>query len=312
MRMLARRLALLGLALVVASAVIFAVVDLVPGDPAVFVLGTGARPDTVAALREQLGLDLPWPVRYAQWLGGVLTGDMGTSLAYRTPVAGMILDRLQVSLPLALMALALAVAVALPVGMLAASRRGRPADALAMGAAQVGIALPNFWFAMLLVLVFAVKLRWLPAGGFPGWSDPLAALRALILPAFALALPQAAILARVLRSALIETLGQDYIRSARAKGLSRAQVLRRHALRNALIPVLTILGMQFAFLLAGAIIIENVFYLPGLGRLIFQAISQRDLVVVQSAVLVLVAAVILVTFLVDLAYAAVDPRLRGR
>nr|WP_205957848.1 ABC transporter permease [Paracoccus salipaludis] len=310
--MLARRLALLALALVVASAVIFAVVDLVPGDPAVFVLGTGARPDTLAALRQQLGLDLPWPTRYARWLGGVLTGDLGTSLAYKAPVAGMILDRVQVSLPLALMALGLAVAVALPVGMLAASRRGRPADALAMGAAQVGIALPNFWFAMLLVLVFAVKLRWLPAGGFPGWSDPLAALRALVLPAVALALPQAAILARVLRSALIETLGQDYIRSARAKGLSRAQVLRRHALRNALIPVLTILGMQFSFLLAGAIIIENVFYLPGLGRLIFQAISQRDLVVVQSAVLVLVAAVILVTFLVDLAYAAVDPRLRGR
>ena len=312
MRMLARRLALLALALVVASAGIFAVVDLVPGDPAVFVLGTGARPDTLAALRQQLGLDLPWPTRYARWLGGVLTGDLGTSLAYKAPVAGMILDRVQVSLPLALMALGLAVAVALPVGMLAASRRGRPADALAMGAAQVGIALPNFWFAMLLVLVFAVKLRWLPAGGFPGWSDPLAALRALVLPAVALALPQAAILARVLRSALIETLGQDYIRSARAKGLSRAQVLRRHALRNALIPVLTILGMQFSFLLAGAIIIENVFYLPGLGRLIFQAISQRDLVVVQSAVLVLVAAVILVTFLVDLAYAAVDPRLRGR
>lgn len=310
--MLARRLASLALALVAASAAIFAVVDLVPGDPAVFVLGTGARADTLAALREQLGLNLPWPVRYAQWLGGVLTGDLGTSLAYRTPVAGMILDRVQVSLPLALMALALAVAVALPLGMLAASRRGRPADALAMGAAQVGIALPNFWFAMLLVLVFAVKLRWLPAGGFPGWSDPMAALRALVLPAVALALPQAAILARVLRSALIETLGQDYIRSARAKGLSRAQVLRRHALRNALIPVLTILGMQFSFLLAGAIIIENVFYLPGLGRLIFQAISQRDLVVVQSAVLVLVAAVILVAFLVDLAYAAVDPRLRGR
>ncbi|MDO5370020.1 ABC transporter permease [Paracoccus sp. (in: a-proteobacteria)] len=312
MRLLARRITSLALALVAASAVIFAVVDLVPGDPAVFVLGTGAQPETIAALREQLGLNLPWPVRYAQWLGGVLTGDLGTSLAYKTPVAGMILDRVQVSLPLAALALALAVAFALPVGMLAAGRRGKPADAMAMGAAQIGIALPNFWFAMLLVLVFAVKLRWLPAGGFPGWSDPPAALRALILPAVALALPQAAILARVLRSALIETLSQDYIRSARAKGLSRGQVMRRHALRNALIPVLTILGMQFSFLLAGAIIIENVFYLPGLGRLIFQAITQRDLVVVQSAVLVLVAAVILVTFLVDLAYAAVDPRLRGR
>ena len=307
-----RRLLSLILSLAVASAVIFAVVDLVPGDPASFMLGTGAQPDTVAALREQMGLDLPWPVRYARWLGGVLTGDLGTSLAYKTPVAGMILARVQVSLPLALMALGLAVAVAFPVGMLAARRRGGPADAAVMGATQLGIALPNFWFAMLLVLVFAVKLRWLPAGGFPGWSHPGAALKSLILPAIALALPQAAILARVLRSALIETLGQDYIRSARAKGLSRGQALRRHALRNALIPVLTILGMQFSFLMAGAIIIENVFYLPGLGRLIFQAITQRDLVVVQSAVLVLVAAVILVTFLVDLAYAAVDPRLRRR
>ena len=312
MPLLVRRLLTLILSLIIASAVIFAVVDLVPGDPASFMLGTGARPDTIAALREQLGLDLPWPVRYLRWLGGVVTGDLGTSLAYKTPVAEMILDRVQVSLPLALMALALAVTVAFPVGMLAARRRGGAADVAVMGGTQLGIALPNFWFAMLLVLVFAVRLRWLPAGGFPGWDEPARALRALILPAVALALPQAAILARVLRSALIETLGQDYVRSARAKGLSRGQALRRHALRNAMIPVLTILGMQFSFLLAGAIIIENVFYLPGVGRLIFQAITQRDLVVVQSAVLVLVAAVILVTFLVDLAYAAVDPRLRGR
>lgn len=307
-----RRIVSLTLSLIVASAVIFAVVDLVPGDPASFMLGTGARPDTVAALREQMGLNLPWPVRYAHWLGGVLHGDLGTSLAYKTPVAGMIWDRVQVSLPLALMALAIAAAVAFPVGMLAARRRGSLADAAVMGGTQLGIALPNFWFAMLLVLVFAVRLRWLPAGGFPGWAHPLAALKALVLPALSLALPQAAILARVLRSALIETLGQDYIRTARAKGLSRGQALRRHALRNALVPVLTVLGMQFSFLLAGAIIIENVFYLPGLGRLIFQAITQRDLIVVQSAVLVLVAAVIVVTFLVDLAYAAVDPRLRGR
>ncbi|WP_134726441.1 ABC transporter permease [Paracoccus luteus] len=312
MRPLIRRLISLVVSLLVASAVIFAVVDLVPGDPASFMLGTGAQPDTVAALRAQMGLDLPWPVRYARWLGGVVTGDLGTSLAYKTPVAGMIADRVQVSLPLAVLALGLAIAVAFPAGMFAASRRGRAGDVAVMGGTQLGIALPNFWFAMLLVLVFAVRLRWLPAGGFPGWGHPLAALKSLILPAVALALPQAAILARVLRSALIETLGQDYIRSARAKGLSRGQALRRHALRNALIPVLTILGMQFSFLLAGAIIIENVFYLPGLGRLIFQAISQRDLVVVQSAVLVLVAAVIVVTFLVDLAYAAVDPRLRGR
>jgi peptide/nickel transport system permease protein len=182
-----------------------------------------------------------------------------------------------------------------------------------MGATQLGIAIPNFWFAMLLVLLFAVNLRWFSAGGFPGWSaGAWPALKALTLPAIALALPQAAILARVMRSALIDSLGEDYVRTARAKGLSRARALRHHALRNALIPVLTILGLQFSFLLAGAIIIENVFFLPGLGRLIFQAISQRDLIVVESVVMLLVFAVILVTFLVDLAYAAVDPRLRRR
>ena len=307
---LLRRLVSLVASLLVASVLIFLVVGMVPGDPASYILGTGARPETLAALRAQMGLDDPLPLRYANWLAGILRGDFGTSLTYKTPVAQMMGERLQVSLPLALMALALAVAVALPIGILAAGRQGRPADTAVMGVTQLGIALPNFWFAMLLVLVFAIRLRWLPSGGFPGWGDPLAAVRSLILPAVALALPQAAILARVLRSALIETLAQDYIRSARAKGLSRGQALRRHALRNALIPVLTILGLQFSFLLAGAIIIENVFYLPGLGRMIFQAITQRDLVVVQSAVLVMVAAVIVVTFLVDLAYAAVDPRLR--
>lgn len=311
LRFVTRRLISLGLSLLVASVVIFGVVELVPGDPASFMLGTGAQPETVAALRQQLGLDLPLPLRYLHWLGGVLTGDLGHSFTYKTPVGGMILDRMQVSLPLAALALGLAVAVALPIGMFAAARRGRPSETAVMGATQIGIALPNFWFAMLLVLVFAVNLRLLPAGGFPGWSHPGAALKSLILPAVALALPQAAILARVLRSALVETLDQDYIRTARAKGLTQAQALSRHALRNALIPVLTILGMQFSFLLAGAIIIENVFYLPGLGRLIFQAITQRDLIVVQGAVLVLVAAVILVTFLVDLGYALIDPRLRA-
>lgn len=311
-RYLLHRMIALGLSMAVASMVIFAVVALVPGDPASYMLGTGAQPETVAALREQMGLDQPWPLRYAHWLGGVLSGDLGQSLTYKTPVAGMIADRLQVSLPLALMALALSVAIALPVGLFAASRQGKAGDTVLMAATQIGISLPNFWFAMLLVLLFAVRLQILPAGGFPGWGEPLAALRALILPAIALALPQAAILARVLRSALIENLGQDYFRTARAKGLSRRQALRRHALRNAMIPVLTIMGMQFSFLLAGAIIIENVFYLPGLGRLIFQAITQRDLIVVQSAVLVLVAAVIVVTFLVDLGYAAIDPRLRRK
>lgn len=305
-----KRLVSLCLSLAVASILIFSVVELVPGDPASFMLGTGAQPDTLAALREQMGLDQPLALRYVQWAGSILTGDFGTSFTYKSDIATMIMQRMQVSLPLALMALGLAAIIAFPVGMFAATHRGRSGDRAVMGLAQIGIALPNFWFAMLLVLVFAVRLQWLPAGGFPGWSQPLGALRALILPAIALALPQAAILSRVLRSALVDTLDQDYIRTARAKGLSRRQALRRHALRNALIPVLTIMGLQFSFLLAGAIIIENVFYLPGLGRLIFQAITQRDLIVVQSAVLVLVAAVILVTFLTDLLYALVDPRLR--
>ncbi|MBL3573724.1 ABC transporter permease [Rhodovulum sulfidophilum] len=307
------RLLSLSLSLVAASLAIFAAIEVIPGDPAAYMLGLNAAPETVAALRDELGLAGTLWTRYLDWISGLATGDMGLSYTYRVPVADLVTERLAVSLPLAAYALALSTAIALPVGLWAAARRGRAADLGIMAATQLGIAVPNFWFAMLLVLVFAVKLRWVSAGGFPGWEAGFGpGLKALTLPAVALALPQAAILARVMRSALIETLGQDYIRSARAKGLSRAQALRRHAFRNALIPVLTILGLQFSFLLAGAIIIENVFFLPGLGRLIFQAITQRDLIVVESVVMLLVFAVILVTFLVDLAYAAVDPRLRRR
>jgi peptide/nickel transport system permease protein len=242
----------------------------------------------------------------------MLRGDLGISYTYRVPVAELARDRAAVSVPLAAYALALTLLVALPAGMLAAAQRGGAADWGVMGATQLGIAVPNFWFAMLLVLLFAVTLRWAPAGGFPGWDDPGAAIGALTLPAIALALPQASILARVLRSALLETLDQDYVRTARAKGLSRRAALLRHALRNAMIPVLTILGLQFSFLLAGAVIIENVFFLPGLGRLIFQGITARDLIVVQSVTMLLVAAVIVVAFAVDLLYALADPRLRRR
>ncbi|MEN9061455.1 ABC transporter permease [Ponticoccus litoralis] len=309
---LTRRLVSLILSLAVASVVIFLAIEVVPGDPAAYMLGMNAQPDTVAALRAELGLDQGRLARYLSWVTGMLGGDFGTSYTYRTPVAGMIADRLWVSLPLTLYALALAVLMALPAGILAAARRGRGADMSVLAATQVGIAVPNFWFAMLLVLGFAITWRLFPSGGFPGWDDPLQALRALTLPAVALALPQAAILTRVLRSSLIDTLGEDYIRTARAKGLSPFQALWRHGLRNALIPVLTLIGLQFSFLLAGAIIIEQVFYLPGLGRLIFQAIGQRDLIVVESTVMLLVFAVIAVTFLTDLAYAVADPRLRRR
>ncbi len=306
------RLVSLVASLIVASIVIFAVVEVIPGDPAAFMLGVNARPDTIAALRAEMGLDEPLVARYAAWVGGMVQGDFGVSWTYKTPVATLIADRIWVSLPLAIYALALSTLVAFPAGIYAASRRGGAGDTAIMGATQLGVAIPNFWFAMILVLIFAINLRWFSAGGFPGWADPLAALKALTLPAIALALPQAAILARVMRSSLLDMLGEDFIRTARAKGLTRRQALWRHALRNALIPVLTIIGLQFSFLLAGAIIIEQVFFLPGLGRLIFQAISARDLIVVESVVMLLVFTVIMVNFIVDLTYAAVDPRLRAR
>jgi peptide/nickel transport system permease protein len=236
--------------------------------------------------------------RYFAWVGGMMVGDFGTSYTYRTPIAQMIAERMWVSLPLALYALALSTLIAFPIGIWAATHRGSATDVGVMGATQLGVAVPNFWFAMILVLIFAVNLRWFSAGGFPGWDAGFwAGMKALTLPAIALALPQASILSRVMRSSILDTLGEDFMRTARAKGLTRGQALWRHALRNALIPVLTIIGLQFSFLLAGAIIIENVFFLPGLGRLVFQAISQRDLIVVESVVMLLVLAVILVTFL---------------
>lgn len=301
------------LTLFISSVVVFAVLELIPGDPALLILGINANDDTLAALREQMGLNQPIIVRYTSWMLGMLVGDFGQSYTYSVPVIELIAERAVVSLPLAVIALFLSTAIAIPVGIFAAARRGSAADTVSMGTAQIGVAIPNFWFALLLVYVFAVGLRLVPAGGFPGWSSGLwPGFKALILPAVALALPQAAILARVTRSALIEVLSEDYIRTARAKGLPRNRVLWRHALRNAMIPVLTILGLQFAFLVAGTIIIENVFYLPGLGRLVFQSITQRDLIVVEGVVMLLVATVIVVNLLVDLSYAFVDPRLRLR
>lgn len=308
-----KRLTSLFISLAVASMLIFFVIEVAPGDPASFMLGINAQPDTVAALRAELGLDVPKFQRYLVWVQGMLTGDFGMSYTYRTPVSQMIADRMWVSLPLALYALTLSTIIAFPAGMYAAARRGRAGDIGVMGATQLGVAIPNFWFAMMLVLIFAIKLRWFSAGGFAGWDKGLGAVMwSLTLPAISLALPQAAILARVMRSALIDVMNEDYMRTARAKGLTTTQTLWKHGLRNALIPALTIIGLQFSFLLAGGIIIEQVFYLPGLGRLVFQAISARDLIVVESVVMLLVFAVIVVNFAVDLAYAAVDPRLRAR
>ncbi|RWH26932.1 ABC transporter permease [Mesorhizobium sp.] len=308
---LLKRLIIATITLVLASMVVFAVMEILPGDPARLMLGFNASADQVELLRNQMGLNAPLVLRYLHWAGGLLSLDFGRSYTYSVPVIDLVGERVVVSLPLALIALALSTVIAIPVGVFSAGRQGRAGDTVAMGAAQLGVAVPNFWFALMLIYLFAVWLRL--AGGFPGWGAGIwPAVKSLLLPAVALALPQAAILARVARSALIEVLNEDYIRTARAKGLPYRAVLWRHALRNAMIPVLTILGLQFAFLLAGTIIIENVFYLPGLGRLVFQAITQRDLIVVESVVMLLVAAVIAVNLLVDFSYAVVDPRLRGR
>lgn len=312
---LIKRLATFFITLAVASVVVFAVLELLPGNAAEVILGDTATPDSLAALQAQLGLDRPPLTRYAGWVTGLLQGRTAQSISYDTPTAELIAERLQVTLPLALMAMALTVVLALGFGVYAASRHKRLGDLGVMAASQLGIAIPNFWFAILLILLFAVKLQWVSAGGFPGWTEDdggglLQGFTALVLPAVALALVQAAILARVTRSAVLDVMREDFVRTARAKGLSRRQALWRHVLRNAMIPVLTVAGLQFANLVTGTIVVENVFVLPGVGRLVFQAISNRDLVVVRDVVMLLAAMVVLVNLVVDLLYALVDPRLR--
>jgi len=310
---LLKRVFSLILTLFVATIIIFILIEVVPGDPAAFMMGLSTNTDAADALRAELGLNLSAWDRYFNWISGMLVGDFGISYTYRIPVSELVLDRLAVSLPLTIYALILSTIIAIPVGVISASKRGSFSDTFLMGTAQIGVAIPNFWFAILLVLLFSTTLQWFSAGGFAGWEAGfIPVLKSLTLPAISLALPQAAILSRVMRSSVLEVMDEDYIRTARAKGLTKRQALIRHGLRNAMIPVLTILGLQFSFLLAGGIIIESIFSLPGLGRLVFQAIAQRDLIVVKSIVTLLVLAVVMITFLVDLAYAWVDPRLRER
>jgi len=313
MELVLRRLSGLLLTLVAVSALIFIIMEVLPGDPASIMLGTSASPDTLAALRHELGLDQPLYSRYVQWLGGFVTGDLGNSYTYGVPVAGLIAERLTVTLPLALMAMLLSIAVGVPLGAASAARRNSGFDYVAAFVSQLFIAVPGFWIGLLLILVFAVSLGWMPAGGFPGWHAGFAAsIGALLLPAIALALPQAGVLTRVTRSAVLEVLNEDFVRTARAKGLTRRAALWRHAVPNALVAVVTILGLQFTFLIAGAVLVENVFNLPGLGRLAFQALNQRDIIVMQDVVLFFAALVIVMNFLVDLSYLYLDPRLRGR
>jgi peptide/nickel transport system permease protein len=301
--------------LLVASAVVFGVLELLPGNAAEVILGDTATPEAVAALQAKLGLDRPPLQRYTDWVGGWLQGRSADSVSYGSPTAELIGERLRVTVPLAIMAMALTVTLALGLGVYAASRHNRAGDFGVMAASQLGVAVPNFWFAILLILLFAVKLQWVSAGGFPGWTEDDGGglwdgVQALLLPALSLALVQAAILARVTRSAVLDVMREDFVRTARAKGLTRRQALWRHVLRNAMIPVLTVSGLQFANLITGTIVVENVFVLPGIGRLVFQAISNRDLVVVRDVVMLLAGVVVLVNFIVDVLYAVIDPRLR--
>ena len=296
---------------------VFAALDVLPGNAAEVMLGDSATPEAVQALEARLGLDQPALARYLAWLRGLTRFDLGTSISYDSPVIDLVRERMAVTVPLALMAMALTTVLALSLGIYAASRQHRAGDLGVMVASQLGIALPNFWLAILLILLFAVQLQWFPAGGFPGWTEDEGGgwregLRALVLPALALALVQAAILARITRSAVLDVMREDFVRTARARGLSTRQVLWRHVLRNALLPVLTVMGLQFANLLTGTVVVENVFSLPGLGRLSFQAISNRDLVLVRNVVMLLVAMVIFINFVVDLLCAAADPRVRVR
>lgn len=313
---LIKRLLTLLTTLLAASAVVFLVLEILPGNAAQVLLGPDASPEAVVELTQQLGLDQPAISRYLHWIGGLVRGDMGTSYAYGSPVGELIFERLALTIPLAVMAMLFTTLIALAAGIYAASRHNRLGDVGVMGLAQIGIAIPNFWFAILLILVFSVKLQWFSAGGFPGWSADdggglLPALQALLLPAISLAVVQAAILARITRSAVLDVSREDFVRTARAKGLTERAALWRHVLRNAMIPVVTVMGLQFANLLAGTIVVENVFYLPGLGRLIFQSIANRDLIVVRNCVLLLAAMVVIVNFVVDVLYAVIDPRVKA-
>jgi peptide/nickel transport system permease protein len=303
--------AALAVTLLFVSLLVFVVVRVLPGDPALIILGLEANADSVARVRRELGLDQPITVQYAHWVTRALSGDLGRSIQYDLPVATLILSRLTVTLPLTLLAAALMIAAAIPLGVYAATHHRRWGDYLTMVLSQLGVAVPGFWAGLLLILLFSVQLGWVQAGGFDGWGQGFwRGVRSLLLPAVALGLFQFAVLARTTRSALLEVLREEYVKTARAKGVAERGVLFRHALRNALIPIVTVAGVQLGQLLAGSIILESVFYLPGLGRLTLAAISARDLPVVQGVVLFVASMIVTVNAAVDILYGILDPRIR--
>jgi len=289
----------------------FGLVRWIPGDPILIMLGTDAMGADVEGIRRLYGLDRPWPVQYAEWLANVLRGDLGLSIRTRMPVGQSILQRLPVTIELTALSLLLGLLIGVPAAVLAATYRGKTADALVGVVSLLGISVPGFWLAILLMLFFSLYLRLLPSIGYVALHEgPLDNLRHLILPALGLALPLGATIMRFMRSSLLEVFGQDYFRTARAKGLTYMRAVNKHALRNALIPVVTVIGIQIGRLLGGAVIIEQIFALPGLGRLVFDGIAMRDYPVVQGTVLVFTALFILINLLVDLLYGVIDPRVR--
>jgi peptide/nickel transport system permease protein len=289
--------------LFVVSLLVFVVIRVLPGDPAQVIMGTEGNPEATARLRTSLGLDRPLVVQYVDWLAHALRGDLGVSIQYDVPVGRLIMSRLPVTLPLTLLAAAFMVATAVPLGLYAATHHRRVGDYVTMVISQLGISVPSFWAGLLLILAFSVHLGWAQSGGFRGW-------RSLILPAIALGVFQAAVLVRATRSAVLDVMREDYVRTARAKGVPEGVVVVKHTLRNALIPIVTVAGLQVGQLLAGSIILESVFVLPGLGRLALGAITARDLPVVQGVTLFVASSIVAINFLVDLAYSALDPRLR--
>ncbi|MCM3695801.1 ABC transporter permease [Microbacterium oleivorans] len=306
------RLALLVLGLFVASALIFSTLRVLPGDVAQLIAGVNSTPEQIAALRAQLGLDRPLPVQYGDWIGGILTGDLGSSQLTGTPVASELLQKAEVTVPLGILSFVIALLVAIPFGVYAAVRRRRPDGILVSVGAQTLAAVPVVWAGMMLVVVFAVSLGWLPAQGFPraGWSDPAAAVRALILPALTIGVVEGAVLLRFVRSATLQAVSQDFVRTAAAKGLTRTQALLRHGLPSVGLSVVTVLGVQVAGIMVGAVVIEQLFSLPGIGRMLVEDTGNRDLVKVQGELLVLTGLVLVIGFVVDLVHRLLDPRQR--
>ena len=312
-RALLRRLAVFAASWLVASVVVFGLINLLPGDVAGVILGSSAKPADIAALRQQMGLDLPAPLRYLHWLGGLLHGDFGRSAIGGWPIGPQMASTLGVTFSLVLLSMIVAVAVALPLGAFSAMRRRRASGAVVSGLSQLGMSVPAFLVGLALVLLFAVKLHWLPASGYtPLTQDPLDWLRRLVLPVLALGIVQAAVLVRYVRGAFVDVLSQDYFRTARAVGWTNRRALMRHGIRNAGLQIITVVGLQLATLLVGAVVIESVFVLPGMGKLLLDSVATHDLPVVQAIVMVLVTLILAINAVVDMAYAAIDPRLRSQ